>query len=238
MRKFTDVFDVNDYEVLTDVGYKDIKNVMKTVPYAKFNILFENGKSLECADDHLLIDEFGLVVKAKDSLKYNIKTADGLSQVIEVIDCHQEIEMFDIELYEHHLYYTNGILSHNTTIVAGYLMHLALFSENYTIALLANKRAQANEILSRIKLMYENLPWWLQVGVRRWNTNDILLDNGKKGTSIFTAATTGSSVRGKSLNCVTGESIVTVQDVETGEEYEIDIASFSQILEDLNSIEE
>lgn len=233
MKKFTDVIDIDDYEVLTDIGFVDIKRVMQTIKYKKYGLHFSDGNYMECADNHLLIKSDGESVYAKDSLHCSIKSRGGDVKVIKIVDTGEYEHMYDLELSEHHLYYTDNILSHNTTIVAGYLLHLALFSENYTIALLANKREQAAEVLDRIKMMYENLPWWLQVGVRRWNVNDILLDNGKKGTSIFTAATTGTSVRGKSLNCLSGTSLVTLKDNETDEVFEIDMESLFKALEDI-----
>jgi hypothetical protein len=86
-----------------------------------------------------------------------------------------------------------------TITVAAYLCWAAIFNKRYTIAILANKADQAREIMSRLQLMYEELPWYMQPGVKTWNKGDIWLGNGSK---VFTAATTGSSVRGKSLNMV------------------------------------
>jgi len=45
--------------------------------------------------------------------------------------------------------------------------------------------------------MYENLPTWLQQGVTTWNKGDIALENG---SIVFTAATSTSGIRGKSVN--------------------------------------
>lgn len=55
-----------------------------------------------------------------------------------------------------------GILSHNTITVAAYLLWCAFFNRDYTIGILANKADKSREILSRIKLMYEELPFWLK----------------------------------------------------------------------------
>jgi hypothetical protein len=45
--------------------------------------------------------------------------------------------------------------------------------------------------------MYENLPHWLQQGVITWNKGDVELENK---SLVFTAATTASGIRGKSVN--------------------------------------
>jgi len=95
-----------------------------------------------------------------------------------------------------------------TTLVAAYLLWAALFNDSYTIAILANKADQSREIMARLQLMYENLPFWLQPGVRTWNKGDILLGNG---TVIFCAATSGSSIRGRSVNLVYLDEFAFVQ---------------------------
>lgn len=86
-----------------------------------------------------------------------------------------------------------------TTIVAAFLLHQAIFNEKYTIAILANKAEQSREIMSRLQIMYEELPWFIQPGVVVWNKGDIELGNRSK---VFCAATTGSSIRGKSANLI------------------------------------
>jgi hypothetical protein len=45
--------------------------------------------------------------------------------------------------------------------------------------------------------MYENLPLWMQQGVRVWNKGDVELENNSK---VLSAATTASAIRGKSVN--------------------------------------
>lgn len=84
-----------------------------------------------------------------------------------------------------------------STCVAAILLWYAIFNEEYKIAILAHKGDQAREILGRLQLMYEELPWWMQPGVSTWNKGNIILGNRSE---IFTAATTGSGVRGRSIN--------------------------------------
>lgn len=81
--------------------------------------------------------------------------------------------------------------------VAAYILWYTLFNSNKQVAILANKASAAREILSRFQLMYENLPLWLQQGVKVWNKGDIELENGSK---VLTAATSASGIRGKSIN--------------------------------------
>ena len=84
-----------------------------------------------------------------------------------------------------------------TTTSAAYILWYTLFQDNKTVAILANKATAAREVLNRYQLMYEHLPKWLQQGVTVWNKGDIELENGSK---VFTAATSASGIRGKSVN--------------------------------------
>lgn len=82
-------------------------------------------------------------------------------------------------------------------VVAAYILWYTLFQSNKTVAILANKANAAREILYRYQLMYENLPLFLQQGIKTWNKGDIELENG---SIVFTAATSKSGVRGRSVN--------------------------------------
>jgi hypothetical protein len=79
----------------------------------------------------------------------------------------------------------------------GYLLWYALFKPEQTIAILANKGATAREMLSRITLMLENLPFFLQPGCKALNKGSIEFSNNSR---IIAAATSGSSIRGMSVN--------------------------------------
>jgi hypothetical protein len=84
-----------------------------------------------------------------------------------------------------------------TTCAAAAIVWYTLFHEAKTVSILAHKSAGAREVLERYQIMYESLPIWLQQGVKTWNKGNIELENGCK---IFTAATTVSATRGKSVN--------------------------------------
>src|SRR6056300_548657 len=78
-----------------------------------------------------------------------------------------------------------------------YLLWYAIFHPEKTVAILANKGATAREMLSRITLMLENLPFFLQPGCRALNKGSIEFSNNSR---IIAAATSGSSIRGMSVN--------------------------------------
>ena len=86
----------------------------------------------------------------------------------------------------------------STTILA-YLLHYILFNENVSVAVLANKKTTAMELLGRLQLAYEHLPKWLQQGILIWNKGNIELENGSK---ILASSTSGSAIRGGSFNII------------------------------------
>lgn len=78
-----------------------------------------------------------------------------------------------------------------------YLLWFALFHSEKTVAVLANKGATAREMLSRITLMLENIPFFLQPGCKALNKGSLEFSNNSR---ILAAATSGSSIRGLSVN--------------------------------------
>ena len=78
-----------------------------------------------------------------------------------------------------------------------YLLWYAIFHPEKTIAVLANKGATSREMLGRITLMLENLPFFLQPGCKTLNKGSIEFSNNSR---IVAASTSGSSIRGMSVN--------------------------------------
>ena len=78
-----------------------------------------------------------------------------------------------------------------------YILWFVLFHSEKTVAVLANKGATAREMLARITLMLENLPFFLQPGTKALNKGSLEFSNNSK---IVAAATSGSSIRGLSIN--------------------------------------
>lgn len=83
--------------------------------------------------------------------------------------------------------------------VIALMLWYILFHENCSIALLAQKGEQAQELLGRLQQAYEAIPMWMQQGVKEWNKRSIILENGSK---IVASATSSGSVRGKTFNII------------------------------------
>jgi len=93
-------------------------------------------------------------------------------------------------------------------VSCGYLLHHAIFNPDKTIAILANKAATAREMLGRITFMLENLPFFLQPGVKVLNKGNIAFSNNSE---IIAASTSSSSIRGLSINVVFIDEMAFIQ---------------------------
>ena len=78
-----------------------------------------------------------------------------------------------------------------------YLLWFAIFHSEKIVAVMANKGATAREMLGRVTLMLENLPFFLQPGCKALNKGSIEFSNNSR---IVAAATSGSSIRGMSVS--------------------------------------
>lgn len=93
-----------------------------------------------------------------------------------------------------------------------YLLWYAIFHPDQTIAILANKGSTAQEMLMRVTLMLENLPFFLQPGTKALNKRSMEFSNNSR---IVSAATSGSSIRGMSVNLLYLDEFAFVEDAAT-----------------------
>jgi len=98
--------------------------------------------------------------------------------------------------------YSISLLSRQTgksTCAAAYLLWFAMFKPDSTILIAAHKRDGANEIMTRLRYMYESCPDHVRAGVTAYNKGSVEFDNGSK---IIAQATTENTGRGLSLSLV------------------------------------
>lgn len=199
LKKFTKTWDISDWEIETDSGWEDIVSLHETVPYKVWLVKFEDDSELRCADNHILFTSTLEEVFVKDlkvgDLVYGRK---GSLEVTEIKQLDEEESMYDFELSENsnHRYFTNNVLSHNTTCTGVALLHQSQFcgsSKDYVVV--ANKLSQAMEIMDRIRFSYEYLPAWLKFGLVEYNKGSIRFANKSK---IVCRATSADSTRGLS----------------------------------------
>ena len=146
-------------------------------------------------------EEIEEYIKCKNDPVYFIEnyvkiiTLDSGLQPFKLYDCQKK--KVDCIMNNRRVVLMEGRQQGKTVTSAACILHYTIFEEDKTVAIMANKSAAAREVLNRYQIMYENLPIWMQQGVKTWNKGDVELENNSK---VLTAATTAAAIRGKSVN--------------------------------------
>ena len=190
---------LGNFEIKSDIGLIKIKELHKTKELPMCIIKTKN-LSLKCAKNHILIDEFNNEIPACLSLNRKIKTEFGVQEIIEYIDLNINENCYDLTLENHHLYYSNGFLSHNSgkSVTVGiWILHVFLFQKDLIIGIASNKLAMSKEFVDKVKKMFLTVPMWLQCGILNWNVATI---EGENRIKILSDTSNSSSFRGFSVN--------------------------------------
>ena len=200
-KKIIDTRKLSCCDVLSDDGYVSASEVHLTQPYRVYEIILEDGNKIECADEHILYTSFGEEIFVSDlRIGYFVKTECGSSKVKSIRKCPYKMSMFDLTInHPNHRYYTNGILSHNTTTIAVFLSWMLIFHIDRNILIVANKEKTAIESVDKIINIFKGLPFWLKPGTEQWGKTALKLDNGSK---ILSSATTNTASIGFTIHCV------------------------------------
>jgi hypothetical protein len=163
------------------LGNSNLKKIGTVISFTEEQVL----EYQKCSEDPVyFIDNYCYIVTLDHGLQ-PFKLYDCQKTKIKLIHDNRKVILME------------GRQQGKTTSAAAYILWYTIFQESKSVAILANKTATAREIMSRYQLMYENLPMWMQQGIKTWNKGDVELENGSKA---FTAATTASGIRGKSVN--------------------------------------
>jgi len=84
-----------------------------------------------------------------------------------------------------------------TTCAAIYLTWFAMFNPDQTILIAAHKYTGAQEIMQRVRYVYECCPDYIRAGVTSYNKGSIEFENGSR---IVSATTTDNTGRGMSIS--------------------------------------
>lgn len=228
-KKFIESYAVSDYEIWTDTGWEDIVGTNKTVEYDVWDLKTETHE-LSCADTHIVFNnEFNETFISELSCGSKIYTDKGIERVMSLKNTGAKAHMYDLQLpfNSNKRYYTNGVLSHNTTIMTIYALWLTCFQSDKTVLIVANKEDTAIKILRRIRMAYEHLPNWIKPGVKQWGKTEVVFANDSR---ISISSTSSSSSRGESANCVGGDSVLELRWKKTKETFKITIKELADIL--------
>jgi hypothetical protein len=112
-----------------------------------------------------------------------------------------------------------------TTCAAIYLIWYAMFHPDQTVLIAAHKYTGSQEIMQRIRYVYELCPDHIRAGVTSYNKGSIDFENGSR---IVSATTTGNTGRGMSISllyCLDGDTTtVKVRNKNTLVEEELTLA--------------
>ena len=196
---------LGNFEIKSDIGLVRIKELHKTKELPMCIIKTKN-LSLKCAKNHILIDEFNNEIPACLSLNRRIKTEFGVQEIIEYIDLNIYENCYDLTLENHHLYYSNNFLSHNSgkSVTVGiWILHVFLFQKDLTIGIASNKLAMSKEFVDKVKKMFLTVPMWLQCGILNWSVSTI---EGENRIKILSDTSNSSSFRG--FSCLNSLSVL------------------------------
>jgi hypothetical protein len=162
-------------------GNPNLKQIGTVIQYSEEQV----KEILKCSQDPVYFIENYCQIVSLDRGLVPFKLYDCQKRKVETILGNRKVILME------------GRQQGKTITAAACILWYTLFQANKTVAILANKSSAAREVLYRYELMYEMLPIWMQQGVKSFNKGDVELENGSR---VFTAATSSSGIRGKSVN--------------------------------------
>ena len=186
-------------KILTDTGYKELSHLMISKPFEQYIIKLENDYELNCADEHIVFDENYNEIYVKNlNVNDYILTDEGPQKVIDISINKTKISMCDTTVNDdNHRFYSNGILSHNSTTTAIYCLWVILFNSDKAGLILSKSGPAGLDLIKKIKDMYLYLPYHLKIGTMKWNQSEISFDNN---SSISTESFSPTAGLGKTIN--------------------------------------
>ena len=244
-KKRIDIFDIDKFikenkELVEKYMAKDTMSlVIEDIPIAKHELL-DNRVGIPSRNfdyDGLTLAHKLEILKCRNNELYFIEkyikilTLDNGEQPFKLWDYQKEL----IKTFEKNRFVLSvqSRQSGKTQTTAAHLTHRMTFFPAKKIAILANKFSQSKEIMSRVQMSFERLPIFLKKPVKSFTKVSIEFEDL---TEIFSAASEGSGIRGKS--CVGGDTYLTVRNKETDEIEKLTMAELQERLEnDANNIE-
>lgn len=194
-----DAWENKDIEIWTDTGWKSILMFYKTVPYEEWEIKTTGGKKLKCADNHRIYTQD---IKGEIKCVYakNLKRGDkvftdkGIKYVTSARSTGVKISMYDIHVEdENHRFFADGILSHNSIVSAIYIAWYLITNTERNVMVLSQNGDKVKELMSKIKTILNNLPFFMKLGVKLDNVMTSKFDNGCGLYAQTTSKNSGAS---------------------------------------------
>lgn len=105
-----------------------------------------------------------------------------------------------------------------STLVAGYSLWCMLFKQDFNVLVIATKQDVAKNLVTKIRVMYDNLPSWLKTQTVEDNKLSLRFKNGSQVKAISSKTDAGRSEALSLLiidECVDGDTEVMVRNKHT-----------------------
>lgn len=118
-----------------------------------------------------------------------------------------------------------------STLIAGYALWMILFQSDKNVLVVAIDQNTSKNLVTKIRVMYDNLPSWLKLKTVEDNRLSLRLSNGSQVKAV---SSTGTSGRSEALSlviideCVDPSTNITIRNKKTGE---IENISIGQLLD-------
>ena len=177
------------------------------------NPFYENNVKILKGDlvYNLTDNEIAEWQKCKDDILYfaekycQLMTPEGVQHII--LRDYQKDYLKHLEKYRLSIFLSCRQAS-KTTMSAIFLLHYILFNFDKNTLVLGNKKLTSVEIMSKIKSIFYELPYFLKPGVYKWNESQIVLDNG---CMCMAEATTKNSGISFTFHCVLADEFAHVE---------------------------
>ncbi|MDD4110045.1 MAG: terminase family protein [Clostridia bacterium] len=183
-----------------DLDYDQTYMRNKRLPRAdaQFNFTPEMIAEIEkCKNDILYFSQHYFHIVTLDEGKRKIQLYTGQKRILKALQKYR----FNV--------INASRQSGKTTLTTIYALWMTCFSDFKRVVIVANKESTAIMILRRIALAYEELPNWLKPGTAQYGKKEIILGNH---SSIAISTTTGSAVRGDTVNCIIIDEAAHIED--------------------------
>lgn len=190
--------EVTDYEVWTDEGWVSINKAFVTIPLEALEIKTSTHE-LTCAYKHLISAANALTFAEDLKVGDLVNTDTGLEPVT-AIEAKPSEPMYDLSISSNrHLYYTNGILSHNSTTLCARQLILAEILPGFRSLYIAPHSMHLETYQNRLREMERNFRYGRIVTGFRSNLGFKEYPNGSV-TELIRVDTSAGDARGKTTD--------------------------------------
>lgn len=195
-----------DMKVLVPGGvYKKVTHVCKTIPMDVWRVR-TGGHTLDCAASHLVcIGDDNVIPVSSLRVGDFVVTEDGWDAVLSAGPVGERRELYDLRVEsDDHLYFTNGILSHNSTGLGAAELFKLNVVPNYRSIYITPLKEQSKTFADKLMDMQRGSAFPPSYAVSRGYKNNMYYKESPNGGSIklLNILTDPSKARGNSVPSV------------------------------------